>query len=64
VVLAYTYLTYGPTPVANQPQPAGFGSPPTAPPQPLAGASGNYCQSCGSLIPAGSKLCTACGKPI
>lgn len=59
VVLAYTYLAYGPTPVATQTQPTGFGPPPLP-----VGTSGNYCQSCGSLIPAGSKFCTACGKPI
>ena len=37
VVLAYTYLTYGPSPVANQPQPTGFG-PPQVSPQPAVGA--------------------------
>jgi len=59
VVLAYTYLAYGPTPVTAQTQPAGFE------PQPgPVGASRNYCQSCGSLIPAGTKFCPACGKAV
>lgn len=59
VVLAYTYLAYGPSPVATQTQPAGF-----VPPPPPVAASASYCQSCGSPIPAGSKFCTACGKPV
>jgi len=70
VILAYTYLTYGPSSVPKTTEAAGYVMGPPAPPQPPAqpsasiGAQGSFCRFCGSRVPAGSKFCTACGKPV
>ena len=70
VILSYTYLTYGPSPVPTATEPAGFGMAPPAPAQPPAqastpvGASGSFCPSCGSPVSMGAKFCGACGKAI
>lgn len=66
VILAYTYLTYGPSLVPAKTEPSGFGMAPLAPPQPTAsvGMSGGFCQYCGAPIPAGSRFCASCGKSV
>jgi hypothetical protein len=68
VMVAYTYLTYGPSSVPATAESSGLGMAPNAPPQPPAqaiasvGAPGNFCRFCGSPLRADSKFCANCGK--
>jgi hypothetical protein len=69
VILAYTYLTCGPSPASTMTAGAAYGMAPPVSPQPPAessasvGASGTFCRFCGSPVRAGSKFCASCGKP-
>jgi hypothetical protein len=69
IMITYTYLSYGPSPVPATAEAAGLGMAPNVSPQPpvQAGASvaapGNFCRFCGSPLRADSKFCASCGKP-
>jgi len=69
VILAYTYLTCGPSSAPTTTAGAAYGMAPPVSPQPPAesnasiGASGTFCRFCGSPVQAGSKFCASCGKP-
>jgi len=69
VMLAYVYITHGPSSVALMTDSATAASAepstppqiqPEVPPVPTAG----YCRFCGTPLQAGSKFCPSCGKPI
>jgi hypothetical protein len=69
VSIAYVYLTCGPSSVAANPEPQGFGAVPIAPPPPPSvptggGQPARYCANCGSAVQPGAKFCNSCGKPV
>jgi zinc-ribbon domain len=66
VVIAYTYITHGPSasaPLGPQPAwqqpPLGSGASAEVQPSP-----GRFCPQCGSALKPDSKFCTNCGKPV
>jgi hypothetical protein len=67
VVIAYTYITYGPSasvpegppPVWQQPPPFETGESPG-----VSQSSSRFCANCGSALQPNSKFCANCGKPV
>ena len=75
VILAYTYLTYGPSsiPAATSPEilvPGVIPPPPMNQQLPQVGSAtsasepANFCRSCGSPVLPGSRFCSNCGQSL
>jgi predicted nucleic acid-binding Zn ribbon protein len=67
VVLAYTYITHGPSAAASAPQgpQPGWQQPPLGEEASAAGqpTPGRFCAFCGSPLKPDSRFCSSCGKP-
>lgn len=62
VVIAYTYITCGPSATSTQPPGQPVATMPR--PAPITEAPVGVCSSCGAPLPQGSKFCGNCGKPV
>ena len=73
VVIAYIYITHGPSAPAPEAHPGdAWGNPSTEPAMsvgtsvgtPSMGGTSRFCASCGSPLKADARFCANCGKPV
>ncbi len=66
VVIAYTYITCGPSATAPQAAQPGWQQPPsTMPgPTPVPQSASAFCANCGAPLQPDAKFCRNCGKPV